>query len=212
MDVSSRKASLHAGQLPEICVNQQKFTLRTKCLFSVNRLWTRHSIHIYEPKMAVRKRVRRMANWNSKFVLVTWHFCLLSTGRFKCLNDSFWQRVCTISTAPFTIKKLEDGSFYFRFTVQLMPCNRTPLQHTDVIIPAYYRCGLLGCVVKSKLHITEYLKILKVNYVTFSAGSTWENLNSATTANYWKKCFVKIKVNSIFNTGHDGCKSYSLLT
>jgi hypothetical protein len=53
----------------------------------------------------------------------------------------------------------------------------------QVSIPAYYRCELFGCVVKAKLHITEYLKILKLNDVIFSAGSTWENLNSATTAN-----------------------------
>jgi hypothetical protein len=50
-------------------------------------------------------------------------------------------------------------------------------------IPAYFRGELLCCIVKPKLHITEYLKTLKLNDVTFSAGSTWENLNSATTAN-----------------------------
>jgi hypothetical protein len=78
--------------------------------------------------------------------------------------------------------------FYFRFTLQpitlLMSSNRTPLQPMDqVTFPAYYRCKLLGWVVKAKLHISEYLRMLKLNDVIFSAGSTWENLNSATTAN-----------------------------
>jgi len=67
--------------------------------------------------------------------------------------------------------------FYFLFTVQpitlLMSCNRTPLQPTDQItIPLYYRSELLGCVVKPKLLITEYVKILKLNDMTFSVGST----------------------------------------
>lgn len=102
-------------------------------------------------------------------------------------------------------KNLKMDSFYFRFTVQLitllMSCNRTPLHPIyQVIIPAYYRCELLGCVVKPKLHITVYLKILKSNDVTFSAGSIWENLNSATTANCWKKKVLWKDEGYVFST------------
>jgi hypothetical protein len=52
----------------------------------------------------------------------------------------------------------------------------------QVIIGTYYRYEILRVVVKPEMHVTDYLRILTVNDVTFSAGST-QNLNSAATAN-----------------------------